>query len=63
MSAPTTLILDDGVTVQDIARALLYTGFAVSDTIIPGHFVIKPAQRRLPQNVIDLSIFHRRQAE
>jgi hypothetical protein len=63
MSIPITLILDDTVSIQDLARALQYTGFAVSNTIIPGHFVIKPAERRLPDNVLELSAFHRRQAE
>jgi hypothetical protein len=63
MRAPVTLILDDAVSIQDLARALQYTGFAVSNTVIPSHFVIKPTERRLPENVVDLSAFHRRQAE
>ncbi len=65
MTAPVSIILDDAVSIQDLARALQYTGFAVSNTIIPGHFIVQRAERRLPQNVVEFPVpaFHRRQAD
>jgi hypothetical protein len=47
------IALDDSVSVPDIARALEFTGLAISNTLQPGLFVIHPIQRRLPRNVIE----------
>ena len=54
MNAPTTLILSGGVTVQDLMRALTHSRLAVSNTIAPHLFVIKPSTRLLPDNVVEL---------
>jgi hypothetical protein len=52
-----------GVTIQDIARALEFTGLAVSNTFDPQVFVINPAPRILPPNVVpfERSAFHEKQ--
>ncbi len=65
MNAPVTLILDDGVSIQDVARAFQFTDLAVSNTIIPGHYLIQRTERRLPQNVVEfpLPAMVRRQAD
>lgn len=54
-----------GVTPQQLARALEYTGFAISNTLDPNVYVIAPAVRRLPPNVseFDRPALLRRQAE
>lgn len=46
------VVLGKDVTVQDIARALEYTGFAVSNTLDPHVFVINLKARTLPANVV-----------
>jgi hypothetical protein len=65
MSRPTMIILDETMTVQDLARALQYSGFAVSNTNQSTLFVIKKAPRRLPPNVVefDRPAFIRLQAD
>jgi hypothetical protein len=63
---PTTIILGDGVTVQDVARMLQYSGFAISNTIAPHLFVIqRNPDRRLPANAVEFEqpAFVRRQAD
>jgi hypothetical protein len=65
-SPPTTIILGDGVTVQDVARMLQYSGFAISDTIAPHLFVIKRNTEHLPPaNAVEFEppTFLRRQAD
>lgn len=59
------VILDPAVSVQDLARALEYTGFAISNTLDPNVYVIAPTVRRLPPNVseFDRPALLRRQAE
>lgn len=67
MSGPLlqVIVLGPNVTVQDIARALEYTGLAVSNTLDPHVFVVKPVPRTLPLNVVPIarSMFHRPQAD
>lgn len=65
MSKPTMVILDPAISVQDLARALQYSGLAVSNTEQPNLFVIKKVERRIPRNVIGFErpAFHRRQAD
>lgn len=46
------IVLGKDVTVQDIARALEYTGLAVSNTLDPHVFVVNPRPRTLPANVV-----------
>lgn len=59
------VILSGGATIADVARALEFTGFAISNTIDPNVFVISPALRTLPPNVVPFErpALLRRQAE
>lgn len=52
------VMLGKDVTLQDLARALEYTGLGVSNTLDPQVFVINPLPRQapVPSNVIP---FHR----
>lgn len=60
-----TTIRLSGVTPQQIARALEFSGFAISNTLDPNVYVIAPATRRLPPNVVEFErpTLLRRQAE
>jgi hypothetical protein len=65
-SPPNTIILGDGVTVQDVSRMLEHSGFAINNTIAPHLFVIKRnTDRRMPAAVVEFEPppFLRRQAD
>jgi hypothetical protein len=59
------IVLGDGVTVQDIERALVHTGLTICSTVAPHVYTIEHAKQRLPLAAYDhlLSAFHRRQAD
>jgi hypothetical protein len=62
---PHVVVLRDDVTLQDLARALEYTGLTVSGTQDPCVFVIAPKPLAPPSNVVPFErpAFHRRQAD
>jgi hypothetical protein len=64
MNSRTYIVLGVGVTPQDIERALLHTGLAISSTVTPNIFTIDHAKRRLP-SVYDATLpaMVRRQAD
>jgi hypothetical protein len=65
MSPPPVMVMLDGCTVQDLARALQYSHLAISNTSQPGLFVVRQAPRPLPSNVVEFESLAllRRQAE
>lgn len=65
MSDTIRIVLAPGVTIQDVSRALQYSGFSVSNTMAPNLFAIKRAERRLPENVVEFQqpALIRRQAD
>jgi hypothetical protein len=59
----TSIVLTDGVSVQDVIRALRHSGLAVSNTGLSNTFAIKPSPRNLDLRIVDLPALLRPQAE
>lgn len=51
MTQRTAIVLAHGVTLNDVKRALAYSGLSVLSTVTPNLYTIDRAKRRLPPTV------------
>jgi hypothetical protein len=56
MTQRIAIMLADGVTAQDVERALVYTGLTLSSTVTPNVFTIDHVKQRLPLTAYDFTL-------